>query len=280
MNWIDYRERLGIGLDDQEKLQMCKNRIENMLPELEPYYGKEHLCKYSNIVGDKYYQYTGNHVHPLQSAAYGALNAKNMKEFITRFVAVINSCYEPYRERGIDDILEVLLTSTLERYRIPFEIIQDQEGIFIFPKGVEEFDRELVSTLFEWLSDYPETEKAWSIALRLYARGEDPSVVADAFRKALERFSQNFFGLEKTLENLKTEYGRYLRDNGIPGDIAANLENLIQQYTNFMNRNAKHHDRTSQNVLEYIMYQTGNIIRLLIMLKNGQQKENELKSQN
>ena len=34
-----------------------------------------------------------------------------------------------------------------------------------------------------------------------------------------------------------------------------------------MNNYAKHHDKTSINVLEYIMYQTGNIIRLLITLK-------------
>jgi len=37
--------------------------------------------------------------------------------------------------------------------------------------------------------------------------------------------------------------------------------------TNFMNGYAKHHDKASKKVLEYIMYQTGNIIRLLVTLK-------------
>ena len=37
-----------------------------------------------------------------------------------------------------------------------------------------------------------------------------------------------------------------------------------------MNGYAKHHDKTELNVLEYLMYQTGNIIRLLITLKQAE----------
>ena len=35
-----------------------------------------------------------------------------------------------------------------------------------------------------------------------------------------------------------------------------------------MNGYAKHHDKTNKNISEYIMYQTGNLIRLLITLKD------------
>ena len=37
-----------------------------------------------------------------------------------------------------------------------------------------------------------------------------------------------------------------------------------------MNGYAKHHDKTELNVLEYLMYQTGNIISLLITLKQAE----------
>ena len=63
------------------------------------------------------------------------------------------------------------------------------------------------------------------------------------------------------------EYGRYLKSIGVPAEITGNMETLLQAYANFMNGYAKHQDATSMNVLEYIMYQTGNIIRLLITLK-------------
>ena len=72
---------------------------------------------------------------------------------------------------------------------------------------------------------------------------------------------------EKSLENMISDYGSYLKNKGIPKEISNNFEKLLNQYTDFMNNYAKHHDKTSVNVLEYIMYQTGNIIRLLITLK-------------
>ena len=43
-----------------------------------------------------------------------------------------------------------------------------------------------------------------------------------------------------------------------------------------MNNYAKHHNKTSRNVLEYIMYQTGNIIRLLITLKQEENNDVDL----
>lgn len=52
---------------------------------------------------------------------------------------------------------------------------------------------------------------------------------------------------------------------------------LLQTYYNFMNGYAKHHDKTELNVLEYLMYQTGNIIRLLVTLKQAEPvTENEI----
>lgn len=69
---------------------------------------------------------------------------------------------------------------------------------------------------------------------------------------------------------LKSIYGNYLFKAGIPKEIASNFETLLQTYCNFMNGYAKHHDKTELNVLEYLMYQTGNIIRLLITLKQAE----------
>ena len=105
---------------------------------------------------------------------------------------------------------------------------------------------------------------------------DNASDVADKFRKALERFLQEFFGKTKSLENLKSEYGAYLKARGVPSEISNNFETLQKSYTDFMNNYAKHHNKTSRNVLEYIMYQTGNIIRLLITLKQEENNDVDL----
>ena len=63
------------------------------------------------------------------------------------------------------------------------------------------------------------------------------------------------------------DYGKFLRDCDVPKEISNNFEKLIKQYSDFMNNYAKHHDKVSINILEYIMYQTGNTIRLLQTLR-------------
>ena len=72
------------------------------------------------------------------------------------------------------------------------------------------------------------------------------------------------------MENLKSEYGTYMTSKGVPAELKNNFEKLLESYTNYMNNYAKHHDKVSQNVLEYIMYQTANLMRLVIMLKTDE----------
>ena len=99
---------------------------------------------------------------------------------------------------------------------------------------------------------------------------DDPSQVADGFRKALESFFQEIFGFDKSLENLLSEYGSFLKKRGIPSEISDDFRKLLDAYTHFNNNYAKHHDKATSNVLEYIMYATGNIMRLVITLKNSE----------
>ena len=130
-------------------------------------------------------------------------------------------------------------------------------------------DAALVSQTLSWLSAYPKAHTAYVKALKEYSEAspDNASDIADKFRKTLETFLQEFFGCDKTLENCKALYGTYLKSQNVPKEIAGNLETLLQTYTTFMNAYAKHHDKTGVNILEYLMYQTGNIIRLLITLK-------------
>lgn len=129
-------------------------------------------------------------------------------------------------------------------------------------------DAALVSHPLSWLAAYPNARTAFAKALKEYAEAtpEKASDIADKFRKALEVFFQEFFNCDKTLENCKATYGKYLKAHNVPNEISSNFETLLQAYTNFMNGYAKHHDKTRLNVLEYVMYQTGNIIRLLLTL--------------
>lgn len=87
-----------------------------------------------------------------------------------------------------------------------------------FFQGAKELDDALVSAPLEWLSEYPKTRKEWIEALKDYSNLTDTNAsnVADKFRKALERFFQDFFSSSKSLENMKSEYGTYMKEKAFP----------------------------------------------------------------
>lgn len=268
MKWVDYREKLGIGFNDEQKFQMLKNQFGVIIDGLDEdnYYKSINYKCYALMVGE-----------PILSASASAglkmsiLSSKNLTELISKVVAICNS-YSPYQSNLSRGKLFEFLCIPLERMQIPYEVIQDEDGYFIFPKGAKELDDALVSQPLEWLKEYPLSHKTFIKALKDYtsATEETASEAADSLRKALETFFQEFFGGSKSLENYKSGYGGFLKDHGIPTELANNFQTLLDSYTNYNNNYAKHHDKTSMNALEYLLYQTGNIIRLLITLKNGE----------
>lgn len=272
MKWIDYREKLGIGFNDSDKTKMFLSKIKNRLSSaFRLFCGDHNMCsKYKKVIFE-YYVEIGESI-PLQANLFHILEnillETSLCGIISKYVAFLNVIYQNERKEEFRVFLDFLKMS-LDELRIDYDIISDTEGVFIFPKGAKELDDALVSEPLEWLTAYPKSHTAWVKALKDYSEqtDENASDIADKFRKALETFFQEFFKSEKSLENYKTNYGDYLKSKSIPAELSGNFQKLLESYTNYINGYAKHHDNTSRNVLEYMMYQTGNIMRLLITLK-------------
>lgn len=283
MNWLDYRIKLGIDFEDDERGCFCTTLILNKLHDLSDSRRQEmDFISYMDFdaVSDAEFKVfcamTGTEYGDILSTPDAKINnilvanKSSFKRFLAVYIAFINCLTN--RPEGIkqDELLNVL-DMAFQESKLKYALLKDDGKYFVFPKGAKELDNALVSEPLEWLSEYPKTKKEWIDALKEYSSltEANASDVADKFRKALERFFQEFFNSTKSLENIKSEYGAYIKAKGVPAEISNNLETLLQSYANFMNGYAKHHDKTSKNVLEYIMYQTGNIIRLLITLDKG-----------
>lgn len=271
MNWIDYRAKLGIGFNDDEKFIMLKNKASIFLDLVGTRYSEDNYKQYAIMVGENLLNHRNYAIYGLQESLIN--NTRSTIDFLSKYIAFYNTYDEKdgydYRRQPIPkNVVLNFIKTSLDELRIQYEIFEDKDGVFIFPQGISNFDNSLVSEPLQWLSAQPLAEKAWSKALREYSESnsQNASDVADKFRKALEAFFQEFFGGSKSLENYKAEYGDYLKQRGIPKEIAGNFETLLQAYTNYINNFAKHRDATSDKVLEYLMYQTGNIMRLLITL--------------
>lgn len=280
MDFLDYREKLGIGFCDTEKFKYFLQKIFNVLSAIEDDYSSgcidvDEFYSFCNLTGT----YLDTNLSPehLNRERYryciSILNrhTENMTDFLSYYIAFTNSIkIKKYSEKcwtrkGFAN----LLVNMCKEAHIPVDLLMDEDEYFAFPKGVPEMDYALVSQPLEWLNKYPAAHTAWVKALKEYSNStdENASEVADKFRKSLEAFFQAFFEGNKSLENYKADYGKYLKKQGIPKEISGNFEMLLQAYSNYMNNYAKHRDATNERVLEYLMYQTGNIIRLLITLR-------------
>lgn len=273
MNYLDYREKLGIGFNNKSQEDYFFARMSNFFGIVE-----EDFLNISPVTSYLYFNTIGESVKngwngcELTCILMHIKESMNIKVFVSRYMVFMNLLNEENNGTFDKQYFLNALYSNLQASKIGFEIVEDDDGLFLFPKGAEEMDTALVSAPLQWLNAYPKTHAAFVKALKEYSEvvPENASDIADKFRKALETFFQEFFVCDKSLENCKGLYGGYLKSQNIPAEISANFETLLQAYTNFMNGYAKHHDKTGMNVLEYIMYQTGNIMRLLISLRQAE----------
>lgn len=155
------------------------------------------------------------------------------------------------------------------RYVQSFE---DQDGTFIFPLEAKELDDALVSEPLEWLNDYPNARKTYIIALQQYSKGLYIRDVADNLRKAFEEFLKEFLNNNNDLNKNKKEVESYLKAQSAAPQLVTMLVSLISHYYLLNNEVAKHNDKIDEKYLEFLMYQTGVFIRMLVVVKKDSEK--------
>ena len=267
MDWLDYRAKLGIAFYDEQKLNYFLVKMFNVIDNIDFSIDEEEYMAFCDVTASELnygclHSYDGRdrfrHISNILRS-----NSKSLSDFLAYYIAFINV----YKQNGLN--FKDLLLRKLEESHIMYEIIDDDGNCFVFLKGAKELDNALVSEPLEWLTEYPKAHKAFIQALKDYSdiTKVNASNIADSFRKALESFCQEFFNSKKSLENYKSDIGKFLVSNDIPKEISGNFEKILNSYCQFNNHYAKHRDATSNTALEFIMYQTGSFIRLLITCK-------------
>ena len=262
MKPLDYRKALGLGFDSMEKLSLLKTITLNNLKKFEYYqYREDELLDFCNAVG-KPFLYSNE----TYEDAVEILEDINGLEYIFAYVMFINT----QDDCEIKYILKSRFISALESIKTNYSTIEDEDGFFVFPEGAKELDEALVSEPLEWLKDYPKSHGTFSRALKQYSDGEHVRDVADNFRKALEEFFQEFLGNTRNLANNKAEICQFLGINNAEPEVASMMQALLNSYDKLNNSAAKHNDRLDSKYLEFLMYQTGLIIRMIITVKESQ----------
>ena len=278
MDFIDYREKLGIGFNDRELEDMFFNRIFNVL---------DALYDMNNQISENEYfhfcRYTG---YPMQHGitageGWGIIlqilhkNISSVREFLPYYMFMINCQEDTEHKSWTKEKLKNLVRNCLIESHIPCEVYEENGNYFVFPKGAKELDEALVSEPLEWLKNYPLAHKTYCIALKQYSEGIYIRDVADNFRKALETFLQEFLCNTKNLENNKNEICKYLGEQGVDAGISGLFQPLINAYKNINDRIAKHNDSVDEKLLEFLLYQTGLLIRMVLSVKEKEENRIE-----
>ena len=189
MKWVDYREKLGMGISDKSKAPMLLNKIATFVENsaLNKGYSSEDYYHFCMTTG-KMYSFSQ---FPANRLANEFMNMSlSIPEAISLYIAFVNS-----KKRSSKDHkgrLISALVSFLDDLNIPCEVIWDDDGAFVFPKGAAELDDALVSQPLEWLSDYPKAHKTFVIALKQYSEGSISGMWLIIFGKRSKNSCKSF----------------------------------------------------------------------------------------
>lgn len=277
MKNVDYRKKLGLGFNDESKIKMLKTRIFNLLTEFdetkEDWELEIDIKKITRNFSDEIGILIPSEYKNLQIIYYIICSQKDISSCVYFFVTFLNTLKHEYNDYVIIETLETRFLSALDNMKISYDKSVDSDGIFIFPKGAKELDSALVSEPLEWLKDYPQTKKTYVIALKQYSDGIYIRDVADNLRKTLEAFFQEFLGNKKNLANNINEVFKFLGTHNAEPELAGSIKDLLSKYDSLNNKIAKHNDKVDARYLEFLLYQTGIFIRMLITVKNTDAKE-------
>ena len=267
MKWIDYRQKLGIGFSDEARATLLSKKIATFINHgaLNEKYSYDDYYRFCLMVGVEY-KPDFSAVKPI--ASLFSKSKISIERIISYYIAFVNTQTNADEEHR--NTLIQVLGGFLDDLGIPYEVYSDDDGFFVFPKGVKEFDDALVSDPLMWLSGYPKTEKTYITALKQYSEGIYIRDVADNLRKSLETFLQEFLKNDKNLEKNKSEIIQYLDAQGVDTGVSGLFIPLINTYKNINDRIAKHNDKVDKKLLEFLLYQTGILIRMVLVVHQAE----------
>lgn len=156
------------------------------------------------------------------------------------------------------------IQEAIEITGVPLEMkLLDDEVVF-YPAGAKLLDEKLVNDNLNWLSGYANAYKPFRSALEdLGVKGKERNVL-DQLRLSLELLLKELLGNGKSLENQQAALGAYLKDKDTSPEIAQLYWKVVDFYCKYQNDKAKHGDNAKPDEVEFMLYQTGAMMRFLL----------------
>lgn len=137
----------------------------------------------------------------------------------------------------------------------------------LYPTGARILDEALVESNLIWLARYPQALKPFEDALKIYI-AKDPNQyrsMLDNLRFSVEQMLQVVLGNQKSLENQKEEFLRWLAAHDAHSHIVGMYNELLfNRFAKYQNQAVKHEeDQYTPAEIEFVLYATGTFLRFI-----------------
>ena len=146
MKYLDYRKKLGIGFDSYILEGFFINRMKNHLEITRTGSTYDHLgtplmvFEYCNITGAEFESMDTSYC--LDSIIEDIVYESNIREFLAKY-SVLLHLMKKHQEAYT--YFWNMLQDNLAESGINYDLVEDDDGFFVFPKGAKEMDNDLVS---------------------------------------------------------------------------------------------------------------------------------------
>ena len=177
------------------------------------------------------------------------------------------ACFEPEQQFVIiRDLCDLEKFSNNEQVN-ELKVILTRDYHHLAPQEIAEQLLETVNQIRNWLDGYPEAKKYYEDALekmscKIYKRN-----LLDDLRCSLEALVKDILQSKSSVENLKSDLGKFLDKSNINVQVKNLYISIIFDFfTKYQNENVKHNDLSKKIEVDFIFNQTTVLMQFLIVL--------------
>lgn len=260
--------QLGVAVNNDAKIDYLRNNMTTYLSASRISFSLQEIYNYCS--------YIGFDINALQDYQFSNKTGKKfynvnaiiqiLNSYIEFDQLVVSLCYfansnipNEYRKN-----INSIIVNSVNDCNVDIKVKCVDDELTAYRKGAETLDNPLIFELLSWLPAYKPVLKSFETALQQYTNKQFERNCVDNLRHALEMLIKQRLNSAKSLENLKSDIGQFLKNNGVPVHISNMFETLLTYYTNYQNNYVKHDDKVDQREIEFILYLTGTFMRFII----------------
>ncbi len=152
-----------------------------------------------------------------------------------------------------------------------FRVTTRGKQAVVRPNGDPFLDAMIIDCVLEGIERYPKADKPFSQALTNFLRGNSAHYrnILDDLRFSLEQLLKSLLRNDKSLENQKDILGAWLKGKGVHVQIRSLYSHLANCFSQYQNNAVKHDEDYSEKEVEFMIYLTGTLMRLLLELEQA-----------